>query len=250
MSVKEEHPDDQWPAGAVLEQAPAPEAQAKRGDLVQVVVSKGPRINALPMVQGFNPYTDVVKGLETYGWKVSIEPQWSTRPVNEVVAQIPLPGTPLTAGQNITLQVSSGSLIPIDANFNHLITLESAELPRDTLRPGEMLEVTLRWKLRVSSIPQPYKVFVHLIGPAGNLIAQVDREPQDGRAPTTAWRSGLLVVDPYAIEVPRDAPRGVYQLRVGLYPASNPSTRLPIADPGKLTAENNSLRLKELTIAP
>ena len=250
LEVKEERFDNQWPAGAALEQLPAPNTPARRGDAVQVVFSKGPQVNNIPSVQGY-VYTNSLKsGLESYGWKVAVQPQWSNRPSGEIVGQIPSPGTPLTAGQVITLQVSSGSAMPLDVNLGDLITLESAELPRDTLRPGEMLEVTLRWKSRVNSIGQPFKVFMHLIGPSGNLAAQIDREPQDGVSPTTTWSNGVVVPDAYTLEIPRDAPGGAYQLRVGLYPAGNPPARLPVVDPGKTTAENNSILVKTLTIGP
>jgi serine/threonine-protein kinase len=249
MSVKEERFDNTWPAGAVLDQSPATGTQVKRGDTVQVVLSKGPQINTVPSVQGYL-YTNTLKsGLESYGWQVAMQQQWSDRPVGEIVGQIPLPGTPLTAGMVITLQVSSGSVMPLDVNLGNIITLESADLPSDTLRPGESVELTLHWKSRVNNIEQPYKVFVHLLGPTGKLVTQMDREPQDGRSPTTTWTSDTTVQDRYALEIPRDAARGMYQLRVGMYPANNPSTRLPVIDPGRTTADSNSILIKELTIA-
>jgi tRNA A-37 threonylcarbamoyl transferase component Bud32 len=250
LAVKEERFDDKQPAGIALEQSPPQGTSAKRGDVVQVVFSKGPKVSNVPGVIG-SLYNDEIKaGLESYGWKVVLEPQWSTDPISKVIGQIPAPGIPLTTGLVITLQVSSGSVVPIDANLGNLITLESADLPRDTLRPGETLELTLHWKARVNNIEQPYKVFVHLIGPTGKLATQVDREPQDGRAPTTTWTTGAVVQDRYTFEIPRDAPRGAYQLRVGLYPANNPATRLPVVDPGKISADNNSLLIKTLTIGP
>jgi len=52
------------------------------------------------------------------------------------------------------------------------------------------------------------------------------------------------------LDIPRDAARGKYQLRVGLYPASNPGSRLPVVSPGKTTAENNSILVRELTVGP
>jgi len=250
LAVKEERFDDKQPVGIALEQSPPSGTPAKRGDVVQVVFSKGPKVNNVPGVIGTS-YSDEIKaGLESYGWKVALEPQWSTDPISKVIGQIPAPGIPLTAGQVITLQVSSGSVVPIDANLGNLITLESANLPRDTLRPGEMLELTLRWKARVNNIEQPYKVFVHLMGPTGKLVTQVDREPQDGRSPTTTWVADVVVQDRYSVEIPPDAPRGPYQLRVGMYPANNPVARLPVVDPGKVSADNNSLLVKTLTFGP
>ncbi len=250
LAVKEERFDDKQPVGIALEQSPPSGTSAKRGDMVQVVFSKGPKVNNVPGVIGTS-YSDEIKaGLESYGWKVAFEPQWSTDPISKVIGQIPAPGIPLTAGQVITLQISCGPVVPINANLGNLITLESADLPRDALRPGEVLDLTLRWKARVNNIEQPYKVFVHLIGPTGKLVTQVDREPQDGRSPTTTWVADVVVQDRYSVEIPPDAPRGIYQLRVGMYPASNPVARLPVVDPGKVSADNNSLLVKTLTFGP
>ena len=250
LVVKEERLDDTWPAGAALEQFPPPGTPVKRGEAVQVVFSKGPKVEKVISVQGL-AYDDSVKaGLESYGWRVALDPRWSNRPAGEIIGQIPPPGLPLTSGQVITLQVSSGSVISLDVNLGNVITLDTADLLRDTLRPGESVELTLRWKSRVNSVGQAYKVFVHLIGPTGNLVNQVDREPQDGQAPTTRWAKDTLVPDQYVLQVPREAPRGTYQLRVGMYPTNNPASRLTVVSAGRTTAENNSILIKELTIGP
>jgi serine/threonine-protein kinase len=250
LVVKEERPDDTWPAGSALEQFPLPGTEVKRGEAVQVVFSTGPRMDKVVSVQGLL-YDDTVKaGLESYGWKVALDPRWSNRPAGEIIGQIPPPGIPLTFGQVITLQISSGSVISLDVNLGNLITLDSADLPRDTLQPGESLQVTLRWKSRVNSVGQAFKVFVHLIGPTGNLANQIDQEPEEGRAPTTAWSKDVVVQDRYTLEVPRGAARGTYQLRVGLYPTNNPATRLTVVSAGRTTAANNSILVKELTVGP
>jgi serine/threonine protein kinase len=251
LEIKEERFDDQEPAGSVIEQFPAPGTQVKRGDAVQVVFSKGPKVNNVVPVVGLL-YDDSVKtGLESsYGWKVALDPQWSTKRPGEIIGQIPPPGIPLTTGQVITLQISSGTVISLDVNLGNIITLDTADLLRDTLRPGESVELALGWKSRVNSVGLAYKVFVHLIGPKGNLVNQIDREPQDGQVPTTTWSKDTVVQDKYVLEIPRDASRGTYQLRVGLYPANSPATRLTVVSSGRTTAENNSILIKELTVGP
>jgi hypothetical protein len=35
-----------------------------------------------------------------------------------------------------------------------------------------------------------------------------------------------------------------------MYPANNPASRLTVVSPGRTTAENNSILLKDLTIGP
>jgi hypothetical protein len=151
----------------------------------------------------------------------------------------------------LTLVLSSGTVISLNVNLGNVITLDSAELERDTFRPGENIQVTFRWQSRVRSIPVGYKVFVHLIGPLSpQPVAQVDSEPQGGLAPTTMWNKGVLVPDSYSLFVPVNAPHGKYILRVGMYPSNSPSSRLPVVDPGKTSAESDSILVKEITIGP
>jgi hypothetical protein len=61
---------------------------------------------------------------------------------------------------------------------------------------------------------------------AGELVAQADRQPVGGLAPTYRWQAGDLVSDPYTISLPPDLPPGAYQIRTGLY-ASDTLLRLP-----------------------
>jgi hypothetical protein len=62
-----------------------------------------------------------------------------------------------------------------------------------------------------------YTVFNHLVGPAGQVVAQTDGEPVGGARPTSGWLPGELLEDNYAILLPEGLPAGEYALRVGLY---------------------------------
>ena len=74
-----------------------------------------------------------------------------------------------------------------------------------------------------------YTAFVHLLDPAGQLVAQSDRPPLDGFYPTDAWLPGYPVRDRYALALPPDLAPGTYRLVAGLY---DPTTgqRLPVVD--------------------
>ncbi|MCA9955069.1 MAG: hypothetical protein KC434_10135 [Anaerolineales bacterium] len=87
------------------------------------------------------------------------------------------------------------------------------------------LDLTIYWEC-VTAVSPSYKVFIHLLDSAGNIVAQVDRPPVNGLAPTDLWQPGDLVRDPYQIYLPPDLPAGAYELRVGLYTDEN--GRLPI----------------------
>ncbi len=64
----------------------------------------------------------------------------------------------------------------------------------------------------------PYQIFVHVVNPQGDIIAQSDHAPgRRGKEPTTGWLPGEVVLDPVDLPLPPDAPPGQYTLRLGLY---------------------------------
>ena len=80
---------------------------------------------------------------------------------------------------------------------------------------GDVLSVGVLWQ----SITPPgddYTVFVHVVGPNGNLVAQNDGEPVDGQYPTSTWEPGDRIFDVHQIDVGDVAP-GKYRIVVGLY---------------------------------
>jgi hypothetical protein len=90
---------------------------------------------------------------------------------------------------------------------------------------ADQLNLKIYWE-SVTAVSASYKVFIHLLDGAGNIVAQVDRPPVNGLAPTNLWQPGDLVRDPYQIALPSDLPAGTYELRAGLYTDEN--GRLPI----------------------
>ncbi len=75
--------------------------------------------------------------------------------------------------------------------------------------------LTLYWQAR-APVPNDYTVFVHLFDADDKIIAQIDRQPQNGNAPTSLWEKGEVVVDTYTFDLP--AARAA---RVGLYRAES-----------------------------
>jgi len=94
------------------------------------------------------------------------------------------------------------------------------------LRPGDTLRLTLEWEA-AQPVQETYKVFVHVLGAHGLPIAQQDNEPVNGTYPTSRWRPGERVSDPYAIRLPSDLAPGEYQVEVGMYRISD-LARLPV----------------------
>ena len=88
--------------------------------------------------------------------------------------------------------------------------------------------MTLVWRAE-AEMETSYRVFLHLVGPDGKLVAQSDGEPANWTRPTTGWLPGEVVLDERVLYVPADAPPGEYVLRCGLYDLAT-GERLTTAD--------------------
>ena len=87
---------------------------------------------------------------------------------------------------------------------------------KGTFEPGETPQVVLYWE-SVTPVQENWKVFVHLMDDAGDLVAQHDGVPFAEASPTSTWRAGERIIDPHALELPADLPPGSYQVVVGMY---------------------------------
>lgn len=96
------------------------------------------------------------------------------------------------------------------------ITLIGADFPTPTLRAGDPLPLTLYWQAG-STTSNLYTVFTHLETLDGEVIAQIDSQPQGGGMPTASWATGQSIADPYPLAIPPDTPPGAYRIVVGMY---------------------------------
>ncbi|MFW6135371.1 MAG: Stk1 family PASTA domain-containing Ser/Thr kinase [Chloroflexota bacterium] len=243
MDVLEEREALGMEEGIVIEQDPPSGEQAPIDSVVSVVVSGPGRELTMPDVVG-RPADAMQDGLESMGLQVVIEETWSSSPEGHVVAQQPEAEMTIRSGSTVTLTVSTGSNISLGANLDRKILLNGAVLHQGSVKPGGMIGVTLRWQA-TSALDQRYVVFVHLIGPDGNLVAQDDREPH---LPTTEWLEGISFVDPHQVTVPAGTPSGRYQIRTGMYPAGRPNDRVPVVDAGSTTQEADSILVAEIDV--
>jgi hypothetical protein len=78
------------------------------------------------------------------------------------------------------------------------------------------LVLTLYWQAE-QPVEKHYTVFAHLQDANGNLISQQDNPPVRGTRPTNEWELGVLIEDPYEIQIPADADLGQYRLSIGMY---------------------------------
>jgi len=107
---------------------------------------------------------------------------------------------------------------PALANFDPGLQLLHAQInPTPTVTSeGVAYDVEMVW--RVSHTPLPQLVnFIHALDSNGQLVAQVDSEPNAGRYPTVAWHVGEVVIDHQQITFKHPLPSGQITLVTGWY---------------------------------
>jgi hypothetical protein len=149
---------------------------------------------------------------------VSLGIAW--RPVRAVIVQEQRPAMPI-ASPDFALDVTF-----TDEPFS----LRGFSLQPDQVKAGEEIELTLFWQAD-GPTQRPYTVFTHLTDEMGNLVAQQDSWPVNGRWPPTCWQAGERIIDTYIIKLPDSLPGGAYDLTMGMYD-SQTGVRIPLRDGG------------------
>ena len=98
---------------------------------------------------------------------------------------------------------------------NAEIKLLGYDLSRETIKPGQTLNVTLYW-MAARPVTQTYQSFVHVIGPDEQLWSQSDHLNPAG-FPTDQWPLDRYIRDTHQLTLQSNAPAGTYEIHVGLY---------------------------------
>jgi hypothetical protein len=131
-------------------------------------------------------------------------------------------------------EIGSDDFQPV--KFGDHIWLEGVALSTDTVNPSEIVQLTLNWKTD-NELDKRYKVFLHVVDRAGNILAQRDSEPGGGLALTTTWSPGENIFDNHGLLIPFEAPPDQYEIILGMYELGDPFSRLPIySDSGQSDA--------------
>jgi hypothetical protein len=155
-------------------------------------------------------------------WLVTagIQPADPTNGVEEWLAQHAFKASDEWYGDfRLCLYGSPGELsepIPLDIQLGSDISLRGYQTSSQSISPGQILSLSLDWQ----ALAQPdrnYKVFVQLLGPEGQLVAQRDSQPLDGFRPTSTWRPDQEITDRHGVLLPDTLPPGAYQLVAGMY---------------------------------
>ncbi|MBM3130674.1 MAG: hypothetical protein FJ009_18850 [Chloroflexi bacterium] len=127
-----------------------------------------------------------------------------------------------------------------DAKFGGALTLTSYQLDQRDARAGDVLTLTLNWRVE-QPVETRYKIFVHLLDASGQVIAQRDGEPVADLRPLTTSRVGETIVDNYGIFIEPGTPPGDYRVAIGVYRADN-GMRLPVGESDHLILETVSVK--------
>lgn len=220
VAGSENHPT--WPADTITQQSIVPGEVVPIGSKINVLLSLGPTLVELPDVVGM-PADDAEQLLDSLDLVPQKYEDWSVEPVGLVIEQAPAPGTILEDRTLITLIVSSGSRVPIGANFEQLIALTAYEIPRTQYRLGENIHLTFFWNL-IRPLETDYTLSLTLITLQGGIVSEIKR-------PIQGWNIGEIMVDAQDLAIPVTAAPGEYQIRVTFYDSAG--NRLPLADTGR-----------------
>ncbi len=94
--------------------------------------------------------------------------------------------------------------------------------PRPVLEPPELasglseLHYVLYWEV-LRPVDEAYQVFVHVLDPAGRVVAQGDGPPVRGSLPTDRWPAGKIIRDDRTLRLPPGFRPGEYRLLIGMY---------------------------------
>ncbi len=202
-----------------------------------------------------------LSGLLTYPWQLLglaglclavlagallwLEPRFSELPllggiaIFVILAVYPHLEPQFTAAPNLAappIELGAAQLALLDADFAVVTSGYTAGLERGETsvplpvygppQPGDTLRLNVRWQ-PLRPLGQDYKVFVHLVDPNDNVLAQFDGQPREGAYPTSRWIPGEIIEDSYPVLFPADAPPGPYRAFIGLYDEAT-LERLPV----------------------
>jgi hypothetical protein len=104
----------------------------------------------------------------------------------------------------------------LDARWANGLRLVGMDQIPAILRTSETVPLRLVWATD-SPVAEDYTLFVHLVGPEGAPVAQIDQPPSGLFYPTSAWKAGEWVAGRYVLDLPPDLAPGEHRLLAGLY---------------------------------
>ena len=113
------------------------------------------------------------------------------------------------------------------------VTLLGYGLLNDRLAAGDIAQFTLFWQADRTPARR-YKVFLHVLDEANQIVGQRDAEPGGGMRPTDGWTPGEVVTDNYGVPIHPATPPGEYRVEVGMYDPETGQRLLAPDDQGQV----------------
>ena len=115
---------------------------------------------------------------------------------------------------------------PVTAVFGDQIQLLGYASQMGTGAGQHTLDIVFYWRA-LKPIQEPYTVFVHVISPEGQLVAQHDAPPCQASPRTDNWRTDEIIADRVSLTLPESDKSAGWIMRVGWY-HSYELERLPV----------------------
>ncbi len=129
---------------------------------------------------------------------------------------------------------------PLDADLGGSVRLLAVDVPA-TVKPGETINLTWTFEAR-EPVEAGWKLFVHVEGPSKNYV-NGDHAPA---RPFEWWKPGQFIRYTTSVVLPRNAPRGRYTVRIGMFKGK---TRAP-AKAAHATIEDNAVIAASFEVVP
>jgi hypothetical protein len=169
-------------------------------------------------------------------------------------------------GLPLSLAVVGGvSLLPPETSPVELTSRESVDSPAKehvlylldeaiglkqvqyTPQSSITLTLTLTWQ-SLRPVPYDATVFIHLKGLDGSILTQVDRQPLEGRFPTSYWLPGQIITDVVSLPPLPEAYTEPLMLNIGMY--TWPSLeRLSVTDASGVPQQDNAIVIDVPTVS-
>ena len=131
----------------------------------------------------------------------------------------------------------------LNYDFGHKVTLVDYSLDGTAVAPGNTLTITLSWRA-TEPIATDYAATVQILDEQGAKIGQ-----SDIRLPTSTWERGITVTDRRRIAISKDAPAGIYHIKVAVYEPITVRNLLVYQD-GQVLSSGSLLSLWTLRVLP
>jgi hypothetical protein len=153
----------------------------------------------------------------------------------------------LPLGVEIVGRERSYAIPPMQTKLNVSFGSQMRLLGYDLRREKGELRLRLHWQAR-QHMEGDYKVFVHLLDPATEVIvAQDDAMPRQNQYPTSWWAEGEVVSDEITLSL-KDVPPGRYRLALGVYDPQTMDRLAAVGPDGTLVANDRVVLDEEVEI--